>query len=87
MEESECSGSMGDTPAKPVRRLTCRPIEMKRWIVEQTLEPGASVAQVPSHPARAALAGHRVDRNRLSDRRPHRAAPSQAASDAATGRA
>jgi transposase len=46
MIESDCSSSMTDSPVKPVRSLTCRPIEMKRWIVEQTLVPGASVAQV-----------------------------------------
>ena len=31
---------------KASRRLTRRPVEMKRWIVEQTLAPGASVAKV-----------------------------------------
>jgi hypothetical protein len=31
---------------KPPRRLQRRPIQMKRWIVEQTLVPGASVAKV-----------------------------------------
>jgi transposase len=31
---------------KPVRRLIRRPAEMKRWIVEETFKPGASVAQV-----------------------------------------
>jgi transposase len=48
MTESDYSGVQGDQagPASGRRRLKRRPIEMKRWIVEQTLAPGTSVAIV-----------------------------------------
>lgn len=46
MTESVAYATGSGGPAKPVRRLTYRPIEMKRWIVEQTFVAGASVAQV-----------------------------------------
>jgi|SRR5271157_1223869 len=46
MRESDHSVKQEGEAIKTARRLTRRPIEMKRWIVEQTLAPGASVATV-----------------------------------------
>ncbi len=46
MRESDHSVKQEGEAIRTARRLTRRPLEMKRWIVEQTLAPGASVAQV-----------------------------------------
>jgi len=46
MRENEQSAKVEGEAEKEPRRLQRRPVEMKRWIVEETLRPGASVAKV-----------------------------------------